>query len=81
MTYKVVLLPSASQALADLQPAQRRAVHEAIRGPLARRPLDVGTSSGPSLRTLVLKDAGVSLKYRVYPDHVEVQIVWIFSGP
>ncbi|MFC5722772.1 hypothetical protein ACFP1Z_21620 [Streptomyces gamaensis] len=85
MTYRVVYSADARRGIGTLAPDQRRAVLEAERGPLATRPYDVGTEHegrGPTaLRRLVLDAARVSIGYRVFPDHVEVQVVWIIGHP
>ncbi|MFI9206422.1 hypothetical protein [Streptomyces sp. NPDC053048] len=85
MTYKVMVGPDARRGMASLAPEQRRAVNDAVRGPLADRPLDVGQEHegrGPgALRMLVLERARVSVGYRVYVDRVEVEIVWLIGHP
>ncbi|MFD4833584.1 hypothetical protein GT204_17695 [Streptomyces sp. SID4919] len=85
MTYKVTLDEDAKRGMAQLTPARRRAVHEAMQGPLAARPLTVGrvkSGSGPTaLRVLALESAGVSIGYRVYNDRVEVTVVWLLGHP
>lgn len=85
MTYKVLLLDDARRGMASLTTTRRKAVHEAVTGSLSTRPVDVGEASegrGPTaLRRLVLEDAGVSVLYRIFPDPVEVHIVWLIGHP
>ncbi|MFR9725286.1 hypothetical protein ACL02R_18245 [Streptomyces sp. MS19] len=85
MSYKVVVLDDARRGMASLTPPRRKAVNEAVRGVLTARPLDVGEifeGKGPTaLRRLVLSQAGVSISYRVFPDRVEVRIVWLIGHP
>ncbi|GAA0464083.1 hypothetical protein ACFQ2B_40590 [Streptomyces stramineus] len=85
MTYKVVVGEDARRGMAGLEPAQRRAVNDAVRGELAMRPLSVGSEyeghGSGALRLLVLEAARVSIGYRVYSDRVEVEIVWLLGHP
>ncbi|AXU16858.1 hypothetical protein [Streptomyces clavuligerus] len=82
--YKVVLAPQAQRALAGLVPERRRAVHEAMRGPLSTTPLAVGTPEGTgpdALRKLAVASAGVTIGYRVINAQVEVRVVSLLGWP
>ncbi|WP_406399929.1 hypothetical protein [Streptomyces uncialis] len=85
MTCKVFLEEDAKRGMAQLTPARRRAVHEAMPGPLASRPLAVGrVRSGrgrDALRVRALESAGVPIGYRVFEDKVEVTVVWLIGHP
>ncbi|MDT0322680.1 hypothetical protein [Streptomyces millisiae] len=78
-------MADARRGMASLTPARRRAVNDAVRGPLATRPLTIGElfeGTGPTaLRRLVLTPAGVSIGYRVFADRVEVRLVWLIGHP
>ncbi|GAB2933818.1 hypothetical protein [Streptomyces mayteni] len=85
MTYQVEVMSDARRGMASLTPTRRRAVNDAVRGPLATHPLSTGElfeGLGPTaLRRLVLPHAGVSIGYRVFPDRVEVRLVWLIGHP
>ncbi|MEV8476194.1 hypothetical protein [Streptomyces sp. NPDC051173] len=85
MTYRVTYTDDARRGIGGLAPDQRRAVLDAERGVLATQPYEVGTEfegRGPNaLRRLVLDKARVSIGYRVFPDRVEVTVVWLIGFP
>ncbi|MCU4750282.1 hypothetical protein [Streptomyces sp. G-5] len=85
MSYKVVVMDDARRGMANLTPARRRAVNDAVVGPLTTNPLGVGEvyqgQGADALRRLVLNHEGVSIGYRVFTDRVEVRIVWLIGHP